>query len=128
MVFASVSAVVGSDGREDVVTAQEHLSGQQTAAPSRVDVKEAVQRALAFLRDLYPDEALPSLRLEEVELSEDERYWLVTYGFTGAEQEVERDALWGSHGGSTTRQRRDYKLIRVDARTGAPVAMKIRSV
>jgi hypothetical protein len=71
---------------------------------------------------------LPNLRLEEVELSEDGRYWLVTYGFTAAEQDVESNVLWSSVGGSTTRQRRDYKLIQVDAETGAPVSMKIRPV
>ncbi|HEX5506378.1 MAG TPA: hypothetical protein VFW96_27425 [Thermomicrobiales bacterium] len=102
------------------MAAQEHASDQQGAVAPRVDVKEAVRRALAFLRDLYPDGALPNLRLEEVELSEDGRHWLVTYGFTAAEQDVGTNALWSAIGGSTTRQRRDYTLIQVDAETGAP--------
>lgn len=109
------------------MTAQENADSQQVAPP-RVEVKEAVRRALAFLHDLYSDEALPNLRLEEVELSEDGRYWLITYGFTAAEQDVESNALWSAVGGSTTHQRRDYKLIRVDAETGTPVSMKIRPV
>lgn len=109
------------------MAAQEHADSQQTASP-RVDVKEAVRRALAYLRDLYSDEALPNLRLEEVELSDDGRHWLITYGFTAAEQDIESNGLWSTVGGSTTRQRRDYKLIQVDAETGVPLSMKIRPV
>lgn len=98
--------------------------------PPPIGVKEAVQKALVYLRDLYflSDTPLPNLRLEEVELSEDGAQWLVTYGFTASEQDVEQNSIFSGLGGTTTRTKRDYKVIAVDARTGEALSMKIREL
>ncbi len=93
-----------------------------------VDVREAVRIARQYMRDLYEGEKLPNLRLEEVELSEDNAEWLVTFGFTASEKDVETNSFITAIGGSTSRPRRDYKLIRVDARTGKALAMNIRTL
>ena len=45
-----------------------------------VEAKDAVKTALAFVDDLYGKDKLEGLLLEEVELSGDESYWIVTIG------------------------------------------------
>ncbi|HEX5504344.1 MAG TPA: hypothetical protein VFW96_17090 [Thermomicrobiales bacterium] len=94
-----------------------------------IDVREAVRAAYDFMQGLYKDTTLPNLMLEEVELSDDEKVWLVTYGYTASEQDVEANPFAAALGGTrTTRPRREYKVIQIDAHTGRPVSMKIRKV
>ena len=97
------------------------------AERSPVTVKEAARAALRFLRDLYEGEPLIDLRLEEVELSADEKYWSVTYGFLVTEQNLDDHPLFGALT-SGVRSRRDYKTITIDAHTGEPLSMKIRAL
>ncbi|CCF85538.1 hypothetical protein [Nitrolancea hollandica] len=105
----------------------DNLSNDDTAAQSGVTVKEAVRLARAYLLDLFENESLPNLRLEEVELSDDGSHWLVTYGFTASEKDIEQP-LFKGFGPSTTRTRRDYKIIKINAQTGEPVSMTIREL
>lgn len=46
-----------------------------------IGVKEAVRIAMDYLATLYEDKDLRDVLLEEVRLSEDDQYWLVTLGF-----------------------------------------------
>ncbi len=84
-----------------------------------IDVKKAVVSAASFVQDLY-SEPLNDLLLEEVELSPDEQFWLITISFTRADINV-----FQAIGGSATRV---YKLVKVDADTGVAVSMKIRQL
>jgi len=83
-----------------------------------VPVKQAIQYAIQFLRDIYEGQALDDLRLEEVELAEDEKSWNITLSFLRP------------GGGVTTAlalpRPRDYKVVTVSTDTGAVRAMKIR--
>jgi hypothetical protein len=78
-------------------------------------LQEAVERATEVLRELYPNESLNQLLLEEIERGGPaDRYWNVTLGF----------ARPGSLAGMTTvvtssPQSRAYKRIRINAETGA---------
>jgi hypothetical protein len=121
---------LGCDVVRIVVMQESNDSNHHLPEPPPVGVKEAVQKALIYLRELYSysDTPLPNLRLEEVEMSEDGTQWLVTYGFTAAEQDIERNSIFSGLGGTTTRTRRDYKVIAVDARTGEALSMKIREL
>ena len=83
-----------------------------------IDVKQAVGAAVQYAKDLLGAEQNPTL--EEVELSPDDRYWLITLGF-----EPRFSPLVALSG---TRPLREYKLFRVDAESGQVVSMKIRSV
>lgn len=47
-----------------------------------IDVKEAVQIAQDYIRGLYNQDEIRDLALEEVELSDDNKFWIVTIGFT----------------------------------------------
>ncbi len=82
-----------------------------------VDVKKAVSQArdyLAEVMQLSPDRVL----LEEVELSEDDRFWLVTLSYPPPQGSSIADALGG----------RLYKVVKIDAGTGEFESIKIRQV
>lgn len=89
-------------------------------------VKEAVQAAEKWVRDLYPKSALQHLRLEEVELSDDERYWYITLGWV--EPAIRENALTAALRQDIRVLPRVYKTLEVDTETGAVKSMKIREV
>lgn len=92
-----------------------------------MDVKNAVQTAMDFVKDLYADRSLRDLLLEEIEFSEVDDQWLVTVGFSLPEQKEESAPLITPSRMSQALSRR-YKIINVDAKTGKPISMKIRPV
>lgn len=82
---------------------------------SKLTVRDAVFAATEFLKSL-DREVLPQnggVRLEEVELSEDEQYWLVTLSY-----QVE----------NFPELVREYKSFKIHTESGKVVAMKIREV
>jgi len=93
-----------------------------------VDVKSAIKAArIGFHEFMEGEETFDNVRLEEVELSEDEKYWMITLGYdvfyrTGEVQNVFlRDVdLQG--------RKREYKLFQINADTGNVESMKIRVV
>jgi hypothetical protein len=86
----------------------------------KVDVKSAVQLAFEYLKSFqdFMGSQLENLRLEEVELSDNEPFWLITLGF-----DVPTDGEFFG-----PKQRREYKLLKVNSETGQVQAMKIREV
>jgi hypothetical protein len=90
---------------------------------SMINVKNAVNCAVHYFEDIQDliGNKIENLRLEEAELSNDRQTWLITLGF---DVPIHRNSLLQ---GSTTYQR-EYKLFRVDAKTGEVEAMKIREV
>ena len=82
----------------------------------RIDSKTAVKLADTYFRELFP--AVKDMRLEEVELSTDGQFWLVTYSF--AKPEI---TLFGS---PIANPQREYKVVKLDASTGEPQGVKIR--
>jgi hypothetical protein len=77
-----------------------------------VDVKEAAKTASDYLAGLYSLDAWDDLRLEEVELTEDEKYWLITLSYQDKKMIP----------------RRQYKIFKINAETGKVQSMKIRTV
>jgi hypothetical protein len=88
-----------------------------------IDVKTAVSKALEFMKTLFEERKLINLMLEEVELSEDNGYWLVTFGFDVPEPS-------GSPIGAIVglSYRRVFKIFKVDAESGETNSMKIRTL
>jgi hypothetical protein len=84
-----------------------------------IDVKQAVEAAANFIAGLY-NVANFTTRLEEVELSEDGNYWLITLSFAFS---VSADL-----GALLSAPRRQYKVCKVDANTGQVLSMKIREL
>jgi len=101
----------------------------QTKEKAELTVKQAVLHAMASAKDLYAGRGLVDLSLEEVEMSEDDRYWLVTLGFhLPSEKPASRldEIMFRQIHGKTYERR--YKLFKVDAQTGKVESMKIRAV
>jgi hypothetical protein len=92
-----------------------------------INVKEAVNAAynyLAEMSDLIKTD-LADLRLEEIERSEDERFWLVTLGYDRA---LKNNLLPALGLPERLQYQREYKLLKVNAETGEVEALKIREV
>lgn len=89
-----------------------------------IDVKQAVQIAMNYVIDLYQQENIFDLALEEVELSDDEQYWYITIGFTRQVQEP-TDLLLAPFRKQTERV---YKVVTVRASDGVATSMKIRQL
>jgi hypothetical protein len=85
-------------------------------------VKDAVRAAEEWVRDLFRDSDLRHFRLEEVQLSDDERRWLITLGW--AEPGVRENGLAAALGRDLPP--RVYKTLEVDADSGLVRSMKIR--
>ncbi|MCK4430434.1 MAG: hypothetical protein KAW19_03935 [Candidatus Aminicenantes bacterium] len=67
-----------------------------------------------------------NIRIEEVELSENDEYWLITLGYdipSALRMSKFQEAL-----GPPPRFDRDYKLLKIDANTGEIISMKIRKL
>jgi len=99
--------------------------GSNGAPNPQIDIKTAVRRAMEFVRDVYEGVELKDLALEEIRLSEDDQWWLVTVGFgaLGGYTELQgRSATLFPLAGRSdvVRLPRDLKLVKIDARTGQP--------
>ena len=90
-----------------------------------IDIKQAVKSATEYLISLYDSVELNDLMLEEVELSEDDQYWLVTLGFTTRiSVSVEPVLKIAGH----KEAMRQFKVIKINTITGEPLSMKIREL
>jgi len=88
-----------------------------------LDVKNATKTALEYFSQVFQNR-YQNLRLEEVELSEDERYWYITLGFDSTDQNLGALASVAIGG----RPVREYKTIKIDGSTGKVLSAKIRTV
>ena len=84
---------------------------------SVIEVKKAVEIALAFVRDLYSTADVRRVTLEEVYLSDDGRHWYVTVGLQKAPDALDR--ITGKGGV-------EYKVVKVLASTGDVRGMTVR--
>jgi hypothetical protein len=88
-----------------------------------ISVKDAVKAATQFVADMFSAESPQGLRLEEVELSQDERTWNVTLSFVRGATPGAAAALWS--GGSVGRE---YKTVAVRTADGVVTSVKIRQL
>lgn len=95
-----------------------------------VDVKTAVNTALNYVREFRSeiDGRLEELRLEEVELSEDGKYWLITLGYSVPVTEITVPAIMLPPMDTKKRFQRDYKIFKVNSETNQVESMKIRKI
>lgn len=87
-----------------------------------LDVKSATNSAITFLHTIYKPNNFQDIMLEEVELSDDERYWYITIGFSKKTTPTGLHALKGL----VVSYERVFKIFRVDTKTGEVKSMKIR--
>jgi hypothetical protein len=90
-----------------------------------VDVKQAVAKAMDYLKDMYAIEQFKDVLLEEVDLSEDKKFWNVTVGFT-RRQESTSGGPMATLIGQSEEFKREYKVFQIDADTGDLRSMRSR--
>lgn len=93
-----------------------------------IDVKQAVQAAIDSARTFYDKQQFVDLALEEVELSEDERFWLITLGFIMPDLTPVETNTIVSLLQARQKYERKYKVFKVNTDTGHVVSMKIRQI
>ncbi|MDY6804469.1 MAG: hypothetical protein SXA11_11775 [Cyanobacteriota bacterium] len=96
----------------------------------KTDVKKAVwaaQNYLLSLQDMMGG-SIEDLRLEEVEISEDEKHWFVTLGFSVPRVKSESVNQLQMALSPLNPSSRKYKIVKIDSETGEVRSMKIREV
>lgn len=94
-----------------------------------MDVKEAVRKAIDYVTEMFADENILHVGLEEAVFDESENAWRITVGFfrtwdairgVGELLEGKRDfAAW---------KRRSYKVVRIDDKTGKVLSLTHRAL
>ena len=92
-----------------------------------IDVKEAVRVATDYLMQLYEPAQLHDILLEEVALSDDEKYWYVTLGFSRPMPSTELMRALTENIVKQVKYQREYKVFQIDSATGQVRSMKIRA-
>ncbi len=95
-----------------------------------IDVKEAIKSARSYLTEIYSSAEYSGLLLEEIETSDDEKYWFITFSF------YVKDSAPGLGMFTSASQvisglgdyKRVYKVITIDRRDGKCLAIKIRQL
>ena len=87
-----------------------------------MDVKEAVGTARAYVIDLFADEQITDVGLEEVRLDHDADAWRITIGFSRP---------WDLENNPTSAmcekpKGRSYKVVAIDDKTGRVESLKDR--
>ncbi len=90
-----------------------------------IGMRQAVEIARAFIHDTYPH-GLESLQLEEIDRTEDDAHWLLTFGFVRQEPPHTPQAFSIVPTPEVGDRTRLYKTVMVAARSGEVRSMKIR--
>jgi hypothetical protein len=96
---------------------------------TKINARQAAQSAASYLneiRDLI-DAKLKDIRLEEIELLEDQKNWIVTLGYD-VPYEPSPLSVFQFMNPPETAYTRNYKIFEVNSETGDVQSMKIRSV
>lgn len=94
----------------------------------QIAMKEAVARAKAILNDLYAEEKLDAVAVEEIELVREEgvECWAVTMGFYRPKSVTVRSGAIGAMFQPSQIENRDYKKLFINSATGDFLRMEIR--
>jgi len=90
---------------------------------SELSLERAVGLAAEYLKKVYP--TAEHGRVEEVERSDDDRFWLITLGFLLSEEETRLPSPPMAND-ILRRMKRLYKVFKIERKTGEVLSMKIR--
>ena len=89
-----------------------------------MDVKEAVQKAKEHVFNLFGDEGIEYMGLEEVDFDDDEQQWNITIGFSRPwDQPKSMAAALGQEP-----LKRSYKVVRINDADGDVLSIKDRTL
>jgi len=84
-----------------------------------IDLKTASKIAIEFVQSIYPDNT--DLQVEEIETTEDGKYWLITIGM------YDLTGIKGTLAALAPKPRK-YKAVQINKEDGLVQSMKIRKV
>ncbi|MCW1924116.1 hypothetical protein OKA05_16230 [Luteolibacter arcticus] len=90
-------------------------------------VKEAVKVAIGYVLELFDQEKITNVGLEEVDFEESSGCWHVTVGFSRA-WDYEKNAFAALGGTTLGGPRRTYKTVTIQDRDGSVLSVKNRDV
>lgn len=88
-----------------------------------IDAKQAVKKAVTYLNDMFDAAEFKDVFPEEVELTDDDRFWDVTIGFLHRQVSISEGPM-ASLVGPTEGFKREVRVFRIDAETGTIRSMK----
>lgn len=91
-----------------------------------IDVREAVKAAAEYFRQIYSDKQYSDLLVEEVELSETKKRWLITLSYAYQPRPLRPGGISQVLG--FEEKPRKYKVFEIEAVTGKVTAMGMTSV
>lgn len=95
-----------------------------------MDVKEAIAKAKSYVQEIFQDEHITNLGLDEVEHQDGANVWSVTIGFSRPWNSPRRSrhiAVQNEEALGQQALRRSYKIVRVDE-NGKILSLKNRPV
>ncbi|MBW4544085.1 MAG: hypothetical protein KME25_06540 [Symplocastrum torsivum CPER-KK1] len=96
-----------------------------------ITAKHAIKCAMDYLKSMKEDMgsgSISDIRLEEVELSEDEKDWLITLGYDVPVKDRILTDLGITNPAIGQRYQREYKIFKVESKGGNVKSMKIRKI
>lgn len=90
-----------------------------------MDVKEAAQAAMNYVRDIFAGEDIQDLGLEEVEYDNQQLQWVITVGFSRP-WDYKRTTM--ATLASAAGPRRSYKVLRIRDENSEVISLKDRKV
>jgi len=91
-----------------------------------MEVKEAVAAAKTYVLELFSEEDISDLGLEEVSFDDRADQWLVTLGFARPWEKTATSLAAVIQGG--IKPRRSYKVVHISDKTGAFVSVTNREL
>lgn len=107
-----------------------HTPMPSVESSGQIDIHRAVNVALRFFSKAFSGQPIKNAELEEIDRSEDGKFWLVTVGYDlpiSDDLNAVREKLRRLGAGLKPRPVRKYRVVKVDAATGQPVNVKIRT-
>ena len=92
-----------------------------------MDVKDAITTAKRTVAEMFADEHIVNIGLEEVRLDEDDRDWLITVGFSRVPKMAVGQSFAGIAGYSPNLPR-IYKVVKLSKADGSFVSITNRAV
>lgn len=90
-----------------------------------LEPREAVQKAMQYVKDLIGQDNMPNLLLEELEYDEANNTWKIVVGYDSHLQTQRRSGNALTGGTVETEKKREYKLIEISGDTGEFKSIRI---
>ena len=94
-----------------------------------MDVRAAARTAKAYIAEVFADEEIDELGLEEVDFDDRSNLWKITVSFLRPRGEMDRfQAAATGYPAGTPTMRRSFKIVNIDDGSGSVVSVKHRVV